>query len=51
MASQALSPKVGGSFPLDYPGQGALPSLEVIQSLNITNGTFMPLHQIQGDIL
>ncbi len=37
--------------PLDYPGQGMLPSLELIQGLNITNGTFMPLHQIQGDIL
>ncbi|KAF4580675.1 hypothetical protein EYR40_003074 [Pleurotus pulmonarius] len=35
----------------NYPGQGVLPSLELIQGLNSTNGTFMPLHQIQGDIL
>ncbi|KDQ26239.1 DyP-type peroxidase [Pleurotus ostreatus PC15] len=40
-----------GTLSVDYPGQGGLPSLEVIQSLNVTNGTFMPLHQIQGDIL
>ncbi|KAF9498322.1 dye decolorizing peroxidase [Pleurotus eryngii] len=40
-----------GSFLHDYPGQGPLPSLEVIQKLNATNGTFLPLDEVQGDIL
>ncbi|KAJ3556947.1 hypothetical protein NM688_g1742 [Phlebia brevispora] len=34
-----------------FPGQGALPALEDIVNLNATNGTFLPVDNIQGDIL
>lgn len=36
---------------LAFPGQLALPTLEQIINLNATNGTFLPLEDIQGDIL
>ncbi len=36
---------------VDYPGQHTLPTLELIQKLNATNGTFLPLEEIQGDIM
>lgn len=38
-------------LPVDYPGQHTLPTLELIQKLNSTNGTFLPLEEIQGDIM
>lgn len=34
-----------------FPGQGALPTLSQILNLNATNGTFLPLENIQADIL
>ncbi|KAJ8507743.1 dyp-type peroxidase [Pleurotus djamor] len=40
-----------GSILHDYPGQTPLPSLDEIIRLNATNGTFLPLDEIQGDIL
>ncbi|KAF9494758.1 dye decolorizing peroxidase [Pleurotus eryngii] len=40
-----------GSLLHDYPGQHTLPTLELIQKLNATNGTFLPLEEIQGDIM
>ncbi|KAI0701290.1 hypothetical protein BC835DRAFT_236693 [Cytidiella melzeri] len=34
-----------------FPGQGLLPTLLDILTLNATNGTFLPIQNIQGDIL
>lgn len=34
-----------------FPGQASLPTLSEIVNLNATNGTFLPLSNIQGDIL
>ncbi|PSR74716.1 hypothetical protein PHLCEN_2v9595 [Hermanssonia centrifuga] len=34
-----------------FPGQAALPTLADIINLNATNGTFLPIQNIQGDIL
>ncbi|KAI0338774.1 peroxidase TAP [Trametopsis cervina] len=34
-----------------FPGQAALPTLQQILTLNATNGSFLPLQNIQGDIL
>ncbi|KAI0804730.1 hypothetical protein BC629DRAFT_1203838 [Irpex lacteus] len=34
-----------------FPGQGLLPTLEQILTFNATNGTFLPIQNIQGDIL
>ncbi|KAL0952906.1 hypothetical protein HGRIS_007122 [Hohenbuehelia grisea] len=39
------------NFLFDYPGQTKLPSLEDLIRLNSTNGTFLPVDDIQGDIL
>ncbi|KIP02827.1 DyP-type peroxidase [Phlebiopsis gigantea 11061_1 CR5-6] len=43
----------GRSTPLlaTFPGQAVLPTLQEILTLNATNGTFLPLQNIQGDIL
>ena len=35
----------------DFPGQDSLPTLSDILHLNATNGTFLPLKNIQADIL
>ncbi|KAJ8507744.1 dyp-type peroxidase [Pleurotus djamor] len=35
----------------DLPGHGAIPPLEEIQKLNATNGNYLPLDEIQADVM